>query len=213
MNSFRREHINLLVDKNKDKLGGLVADFGGSKNKNSRTKLPSTTKINQIISINIDPNSNADYIEDLEKLSFKNENFDSFLLLEVLEHVKNPTKVIKEIYRVTKKNAIGFISMPFLYQVHMAPDDYRRWTKEKLRDFFNSNGFEIEQIIENGGILSVIFDLIRSHVLSLDNKRYINKLKFYIIKLLRPIIKLFVKESNLRNTNITTGYFLIIKKK
>ena len=212
MNSFRREFINFQIDKNIQKLRGIVADFGGSNNLKSRTKIKFTNNIDEIISINKDPNSKAQVISDLKNLPFKDEYFDSFLLLEVLEHVENPEQIIKEIFRVSKKDAIGFVSMPFLYQIHMAPKDYRRWTKEKIINVFEKNDFTIDFIIENGGLPSVIFDLIRSYILSLDSKKYLNKFKFLILKFLKPLFQLLERKNSKTNLNITTGYFLIIKK-
>ena len=51
-------------------------------------KINNNGNIDKIISINIDKNSEADIIADLEDLPFESNYFDSFLLLEVLEHVK-----------------------------------------------------------------------------------------------------------------------------
>ena len=212
MNSFRREFINSQIDKNIEKLKGIVADFGGSADIKSRTKIKSTENIDEIITINKDPNSKAKIISDLNHLPFENNYFDSFLLLEVLEHVKDPNEIIKEIFRVSKKKAIGFVSMPFLYQIHMAPKDYRRWTKEKIINFFEENNFTVDLISENGGLSSVIFDLIRSHILSLDNKRIKNKFKFFVLKILKPLFQLLENKKSNNNLNITTGYFLIVKK-
>ena len=212
MNSFRREFINFQIDKNIEKLKGIVADFGGSTDLKSRTKIKFTENIDEIITINKDPNSQAKVISDLKNLPFKDEYFDSFLLLEVLEHVENPNEVIKEIFRVLKKGAIGFVSMPFLYQIHMAPKDYRRWTKEKIINVFKENNFTVDLIAENGGLPSVIFDLIRSHILSLDNNKYLNKFKFLCLKLIKPLFQMVEKKNSSTNLNITTGYFLIKKK-
>ena len=65
--------------------------------------------------------------------------------------------------------------MPFLYQIHEAPTDFRRWTRNQLINFFEKENFEIVSIEENGGIFAVIFDLLRSFLLKLDNRKLINK--------------------------------------
>ena len=95
----------------------------------------------------------------------------------------------------------------------MAPKDYRRWTKEKIINFFEENNFTVDLISENGGLSSVIFDLIRSHILSLDNKKIKNKFKFFVLKILKPLFQLLENKKSNNNLNITTGYFLIVKKK
>lgn len=213
MDSLRREFINSQINKNKSQLKGIIADFGGSSKKKSRSNLNEILSDEKIVSINMDKNSEADIISDLEDLPFVDGNFDSFLLLEVLEHVKSPKKIIKEIHRVIKRNSYGFVSMPFLYQVHKAPKDYRRWTKDKLIEFFETNDFYIELITENGGLYSVIFDLIRSKILSTNKPSIFNKLNYLILKILKPIFKLIDKFFISSSENITTGYFLIVKKK
>lgn len=213
MDSFRREFINSQINKNKSQLKGTIADFGGSSKKKSRSNVQEIFCEEKIVSINMDRNSEADIISNLENLPFADDNFDGFLLLEVLEHVKYPKKIIKEIHRVIKKNSRGFVSMPFLYQIHKAPKDYRRWTKDKLIEFFETNDFYIELITENGGLYSVIFDLIRSKIVSPNKKSIFNKLYYLILKIIKPIFKLLDKIFLSSSENITTGYFLIVKKK
>ena len=212
MESFRRGFINSSIFKYENKLNGLVADFGGTK-KNSRSKINNNANIDKIISINIDKNSGADIIADLEGLPFESNYFDSFLLLEVLEHVKNPNKVLKEINRVLKKDSTGLISMPFLYQIHEAPTDFRRWTRNQLINFFEKENFEIISIEENGGIFAVIFDLLRSFLLKLDNRNLLNKFFIKILKLFKPLFKFIDKKTIHLSKSITTGYFLVLRKK
>ena len=47
-----------------------------------------------------------------EKTGFEKEYFDKILCSEVLEHTPNPKKVIKEIYRILRKDGILVISIP-----------------------------------------------------------------------------------------------------
>ena len=102
--------------------------------------------------------------------------------------------------------------MPFLYQIHKAPTDFRRWTKDKLVEFFENSSFDVELITENGSIYSVIYDLFRSKLMSSNEPKIINKFKYYILKLLKPIFKILDKRNNQVSKNITTGYFLIVRK-
>ena len=45
-------------------------------------------------------------------LPFENEKFDALTFENVLEHIQNPNKIIKEIYRVMKPDANILISVP-----------------------------------------------------------------------------------------------------
>lgn len=47
-----------------------------------------------------------------EKIPFPNSNFDLVTCFEVLEHLKNPPKVINEVKRILKKNGVFLILVP-----------------------------------------------------------------------------------------------------
>lgn len=49
---------------------------------------------------------------DLHKMPFKNHSFDKAVISEVLEHVENDEKVLREIYRILKPKGIVVISVP-----------------------------------------------------------------------------------------------------
>lgn len=49
---------------------------------------------------------------DKEKLPFNNNTFDVVTCLDVIEHVKDPSIMLKEIYRVLKKNGVIILSTP-----------------------------------------------------------------------------------------------------
>lgn len=76
-------------------------------------------------------------------LPFKDNCFDTLILLEVLEHLPTPAIAIQEALRVLKKNGQLIISTPFLYPIHDAPGDYQRWTKHGLRQLTNKTGLII----------------------------------------------------------------------
>ena len=49
---------------------------------------------------------------DEDKLPYEKNSFDAVACLEVMEHLKDPTNLIKEIKRVVKPDGIIFISLP-----------------------------------------------------------------------------------------------------
>lgn len=63
------------------------------------------------LSIDLNPEA-AMQIENLENLSFPDEQFDLIFCIHVLEHIDNDQRAIKEIFRVTKKNGVAIISVP-----------------------------------------------------------------------------------------------------
>lgn len=73
-----------------------------------------------------------DVFADGAALPFADATFDTVLLLEVLEHVADATAVLDEIARVLKSGGLLLLSVPFLYPLHDAPHDYRRYTAPGL---------------------------------------------------------------------------------
>jgi 2-polyprenyl-3-methyl-5-hydroxy-6-metoxy-1,4-benzoquinol methylase len=59
-------------------------------------------------------------VGDAQNLNFKNSSFEAVFCLEVLEHVRNPLRVLKEIKRVLKDNGYAVFLVPtdnFLFRV------------------------------------------------------------------------------------------------
>jgi hypothetical protein len=52
--------------------------------------------------------------EDLTKLSFKNDQFDVAVSLEVLEHIPDYKKALREIFRVLRRDSVFILSAPFV---------------------------------------------------------------------------------------------------
>lgn len=63
-----------------------------------------------------------------ENLPLKNNSIDFVICCALLEHVKEPKKIIKEIYRVLKPGGKMHVSIAFLFPFHAAPNDYNRLT-------------------------------------------------------------------------------------
>lgn len=98
-------------------------------------------KKSAICTLDIDENSNANYIADLcENNSniIPNNFFDVVVCTEVLEHTLNPFEAVKEIYRVLKPNGIACVSVPFNFRIHGPLPDCWRFTEHGLRALFNS---------------------------------------------------------------------------
>lgn len=77
-----------------------------------------------------------DMIADAVGLPFPSESFDVVYADQVLEHVFDMTKAIKEIQRVTRVGGIIVIGIPFMYPSHGIPYDFNRLTACGLRAAF-----------------------------------------------------------------------------
>lgn len=155
---FRTEHKLILnfIEENKKYLKGIVVDAGCGYNP-YRKYVEGTY-------IGIDITGNPQIISDLENVPLKKSFADSVICTQVLEHVKEPDKVIKEIHRVMKKNGHLLITVPFLSSEHDIPHDYFRYTKNGIAYMLEKNNFEIIEVKKNGTFSTVLVTYLNSRL-------------------------------------------------
>lgn len=95
--------------------------------------------------------SNLDIQADLERLPLRSAVVDHVLCMVVLEHTRNPGKVLEEIARVLKSAGSLRMVVPFLWEEHQIPHDYFRFTRYGVRLLFESLPFRIESLEPLGG--------------------------------------------------------------
>ncbi len=99
---------------------------------------------------------------DAHALPFPDNQFQSVLLLDVLEHLSAPEICIAEIGRVLTAGGNLFLKVPFLYPIHDAPFDFHRWTRFGLIQLAQRHGLQvvserhIGEPIETAALLSNI---------------------------------------------------------
>jgi SAM-dependent methyltransferase len=95
--------------------------------------------------------SSPDIVADAAQLPFRNETFDSVLCTQVLEHVRDPLAVVREIHRTLRPHGVALITVPLNSGIHLAPHDYFRFTEFGLRQLCDRSGLTVEVIRERGG--------------------------------------------------------------
>jgi hypothetical protein len=85
-----------------------------------------------------------------KKWKVSSHKFDGVLCTEVLEHAADPDFVLHEIQRMKKSGAVALISNQFIYGVHWALNEYRRYTNYGL--IHNCYGFKVVDSGLLGGI-------------------------------------------------------------
>ncbi len=83
-----------------------------------------------VVTVDIFPFPNVDVLAAAERLPFVDSAFDVAICDQVLEHVKDPHEVMRELLRVTKSGGWIYIGVPFVYPLHPSPKDYARWSTE-----------------------------------------------------------------------------------
>ena len=78
------------------------------------------------------PHKGVDVVADATDMPFEDGSVSGIVCETVLEHVKDPPGVLREMERVLEVGGLAYITTPFLYPFHSSPSDYHRWTKEGL---------------------------------------------------------------------------------
>lgn len=90
-------------------------------------------------------------VGDILNLPFRDESADAIICNAVLEHVPEPQKAIKEMYRVLREGGKIFVYVPFLFPYHGGGiyRDYYRFTKDGAKYMFQ-NSKKVEMVPVRG---------------------------------------------------------------
>ncbi|MBN1268846.1 MAG: class I SAM-dependent methyltransferase [Kiritimatiellae bacterium] len=110
----------------------------------------------------------VDFQCDLSKpLPFKDKEFDTIILSDVLEHVPEPEHLWKEMARILAAGGKILATLPFYYWLHEQPHDYYRFTEFALRRFAERSGLRLIQLEPIGGVPEILADIHAKQVQSL----------------------------------------------
>ena len=188
LNRIFQEFYARQISLEKKKIIEFGANKKSSKNFTNFIKLPPDA--NLVFADKID---NKEQIkEDLEKkLSFEDNSFDTIILFNVLEHVYNSDNAVNEIYRCLDKNGQLIGSVPFIYRVHNAPEDFCRYSDQFIKKILEKNDFKNIKIKTYG-----YGPFVASYAIMFDYLKFIplvNNLIFTIFLLFDLCINLFTK--------------------
>lgn len=103
---------------------------------------------------------NPDIVGDIHKLPLEDNSVDAIICFAVLEHVEEPQKAVKEIYRVLKPGGFCMIYVPFLYYYHPMKGyykDFYRFTYDGVK--YLTKDFKEVEIQNVRGALSTVMNL------------------------------------------------------
>ncbi|WP_167342347.1 class I SAM-dependent methyltransferase [Nonlabens sp. SY33080] len=139
------------------------------------------------------------------QMPFKDASFDTAFGTEVLEHCPEPDVTLKEVYRVLKSDGVFFFTVPFLWNLHEAPNDYYRYTPFALELHLKEAGFQDIELYATGGWHASMAQMLglwvkRSPMSSLKKKIGATCLK--------PIIKALIKWDSKQKVELKDGQMI-----
>ena len=82
------------------------------------------------------------YSDLTKKLNIPSKKYNNVLFFNILEHLPEYKLAFSEIYRIMKKGGFFLGSVPFIYQIHAAPNDYFRFSKQFFKLNLKKNKFK-----------------------------------------------------------------------
>jgi len=143
-----------------------------------------------------------DVVGDLEKLPFPDRTFQAALNVVTLEHVREPARVVAELFRTLTPGGNLLLIAPHEWEEHQQPHDYYRYTRYGLEYLLRSAGFTQMEIRPVGGFFRLL------------SRRLLNALQFFpgplmilaAIFFVPPALLLPLFEPLDRKRNFTLGY-------
>ena len=91
-------------------------------------------RVDGYVNLDIAAVAGVDVVADAERLPFPDGIFQRVECDAVLEHVRKPEAVMREIERVLLPGGYAHVVTPFCHPFHEYPKDYRRFTLDGLRE-------------------------------------------------------------------------------
>ena len=158
-------------------------------------------------------NEHLDYECDLTKpLPFKDGEYDTVILSDVLEHIPEPRLLLNEISRVLSPGGILFLNVPFFYWLHEEPHDFYRYTEFALTKLAKASGLDVISLTPTGGVPEIISDIYSKAVLRIPllGKFLAISAQWFTSVFIHT--KIGAKFSRATAVKFPLGYFMIAKK-
>lgn len=102
----------------------------------------------------------ADFVASADALPLDDGAVDAALLTQVLEHVPNPSAVLREAARVVRPGGGVFLTVPFVWELHELPHDFWRFTPASLERLLTDAGLVEIQIEPRNDCFSTVAQLL-----------------------------------------------------
>lgn len=167
----------------------------------------------KFINVDIFPFPEVDVVADAAALPFKDNAFSAAVNESLLEHVEDPSIIIRELLRVVKPGGYIYTSAPFIHPFHASPDDFHRWTASGLKALFK--GCEmIELGVRSGPWSALLIHLayMLGSVFSFGSRRAVPFVAHFFMLFLGPLKVFDLLFSYIPGAEAASAHLYIIVK-
>ena len=160
-NFFVRYHLFENIKQMSKELSGDLLDFGCG----AKPYRELFTRCDKYVGCDITDSGHDHVNEDIDvyydgvSLPFKDESFDSIFSSEVFEHVINLEVILPELNRVLKRGGKMLITVPFVWNEHEIPYDFRRYTSYGIKKALNKYGFRVVKYKKSCSYVEMVFQM------------------------------------------------------
>lgn len=160
--SYRRKRVDADLAALAATFAGRVLDVGGGRRR-GLFRPPAGARW---VVADLDPAGRPDIAVDVQALPFREAAFDCVKATEILEHVPDTARALRECRRVLRPGGRLVATAPFLERLHADPEDYARFTRSMWERLLGEAGLAPVTIAPQGGYFTHLAGLLRFLVLS-----------------------------------------------
>lgn len=162
-----------------------------------------------------------DYIGDITNIPVSDGYFDCVLCTEVLEHVPEPERAIREFARILRPGGKLILTAPLMSGIHMAPYHFfGGFTPHWYQTVLPLHGFLVERCTPNGGFFKLYGQESQRFLFMLTPQSSLGKVVFFPFKVALGIWFKFIMPVSChlldaldQKKEFTAGYFVVATHK
>ncbi|MDD3486858.1 MAG: class I SAM-dependent methyltransferase [Candidatus Moranbacteria bacterium] len=209
---FIRKSIFSAIEKNLLKFKGKVLDVGCGQMP-YKNYLLENCDIREYIGLDIDnalvygDNIKPDMVWDGKIMPINDNEYDTIIGTELLEHCYNPEITLAEIARVLKPSGIFFFTTPFFWPLHESPNDQFRYTPYSLKRILRDSGFKNIEIKAGGGWHASLAQMIGLWIMRSPINKFQRKIFSFLAKPFMKILIYIDKDNSIRDQQMFTNLY------
>ena len=191
---------------------GKLVDYGCG-NKPYRPFFP---EVNDYVGVDVEQNNLGNVevtIAPADPLPMESESVDTVLSTQVLEHIPDPARYLKEASRILRRGGKLILTCPGAYMLHEEPRDYFRYTQYGLKYLLETSGLRVVRIDPAGGAWRLLGQTFLNHRTFSPKIRIpiLSDIFFYLTVIMVNIVASLLDTLN-TNKKDTVNYMVVAEK-